>query len=364
MARGASRAGMDLMPWFITDDGFPEHPKVDRLEAVCETWERFAAARTVWHDMGCDCARRLTDGAFLRVRAHRVCRMPRDVVDAALDALVAAGLMRVDGDGFVFHAWAEYQPTRAKVEAMRAAKTDRQRRWRDRVDASTEPSTGASTGASTATSTRRSTGASRSASRDASVDAAPSHPIPSHPIQEEDMSSTATATTGGDRSGAVAPLSLLPPEPPPRDEVAEVFAHWQQATGKGRAVLDAKRRALIARALKLRPAADLRRAVDGYASSAWHRGENDRRTEYLGIELMLRDAAKIEQGLDLAAKAAPAAPRPVPPPAKLEPASPGVMSVEELRAHTAPFMEELRRKREEREAAERRRLNFGREVDP
>ena len=55
------------MPWFITDDGFPEHPKVDRLEAVCETWERFAAARTVWHDMGCDCARRLTDGAFLRV---------------------------------------------------------------------------------------------------------------------------------------------------------------------------------------------------------------------------------------------------------------------------------------------------------
>lgn len=177
---------------------------------------------------------------------------------------------------------------------------------------------------------------------------------------------SATGSTGGDRSGAVAPLSLLPDDPPPRDEVADVFAHWQRATGKGRAALDAKRRTLIARALKLRPAADLCRAVDGYASSPWHRGENDRRTEYLGIELMLRDAAKIEHGLDLAAKAAPvpAAPRPVPPPAKPEPASPGALSAEQLRAHTAPFMEELRRKREEREAAERRRLNFGREVDP
>lgn len=361
MARGAARAGVDLMPWFITDDGFPEHPKVDRLEAICGTWERFAAARTVWHDMGCDCARRLTDGAFLRVRAHRVCRMPREVVDAALECLTAAGLIRVDGaDGFVFHAWAEYQPTRAKVEAMRAAKTERQRRWRDRVDASTEPSTDASTDASTGASTRRSTGASRSASRDASVDAAPSHPI-----QEEYMS--ATGSTGGKRSGAAAPLSLLPDEPPPRDEVADVFAHWQRATGKGRAVLDAKRRTLIARALKLRPAADLCRAVDGYASSPWHRGENDRRTEYLGIELMLRDAAKIEQGLDLAAKAAPsvpAAPKSVAPPAKLPPMPPDVLTPEQLRAHAAPFLEELRRKREEREAAERKRLNFGREVDP
>lgn len=357
MARGASRAGVDLMPWFITDDGFPEHPKVDRLEAICGTWERFAAARTVWHDMGCDCARRLTDGAFLRVRAHRVCRMPREVVDAALECLAAAGLIRADGaDGFAFHAWSEYQPTRAKVEAMRAAKTERQRRWRDRVDASTEPSTDAST--------RRSTGASRSASRDASVDAAPSHPIPSHPIQEEYMSATGAA--GGNRSGADAPLSLLPDDTPPRDEVADVFAHWQRATGKGRAVLDAKRRALIARALKLRPAVDLCRAVDGYASSPWHRGENDRRTKYLGIELMLRDAAKIEQGIDLAVKAAPsapAAPKPVPPPAKLPPMPPDVLTPEQLRAHNAPFLEELRRKRAEREAAERKRLNFGREVE-
>jgi hypothetical protein len=40
--------------WFRTDDDFPEHVKVDALEAAAGSWQVYAAARTVWHDLGCD----------------------------------------------------------------------------------------------------------------------------------------------------------------------------------------------------------------------------------------------------------------------------------------------------------------------
>ena len=91
-----------------------------------------------------------------------------------------------------------------------------------------------------------------------------------------------------------------------------MFAHWQRATGKGRAVLDPKRRTLIARTLKAWPVDEVLRCIDGYASSPWHRGENDRGTTYLDLGLMLRDAAHVEAGIALAAKGAASHPSPAP----------------------------------------------------
>lgn len=109
----------------------------------------------------------------------------------------------------------------------------------------------------------------------------------------------ATSTVTSPRlvtSGALAPLSLVPPTPK-ADPIAEVFAHWRKAMGKtDRTVLDAKRRALIAKALKSYSLDDVLRAVDGYAASPWHRGENDRRQAYDGLDLILRDAEHIEKG--------------------------------------------------------------------
>jgi hypothetical protein len=97
-------------------------------------------------------------------------------------------------------------------------------------------------------------------------------------------------------SPAPAPLSLVPPTPK-ADPIGEVFAHWRKAMGKTeRTVLDAKRRAIIAKALKSYCLADLCRAVDGYAASPWHRGQNDRRTPFDGLDLILRDAEHIEAG--------------------------------------------------------------------
>jgi uncharacterized phage protein (TIGR02220 family) len=80
----------------------------------------------------------------------------------------------------------------------------------------------------------------------------------------------------------------------------EVFEHWRKAVGKAKSVLDAKRRDLIDRRLaEGNSVEDLKAAIDGYARSPWHNGENDRHRKFLGLELMLRDAAHIEAGLDL-----------------------------------------------------------------
>ena len=121
------------MTWFRTDDDFPEHVKVDALEAAAGSWQVYAAARTVWHDLGCDCARRRTDGLFHRQRAHRVCRLPAEVVDEALAALVASGLIRADGaDAYRFHDWDDYQPTKAELDHEKRLNADRQKAWRVR----------------------------------------------------------------------------------------------------------------------------------------------------------------------------------------------------------------------------------------
>lgn len=135
-----------------------------------------------------------------------------------------------------------------------------------------------------------------------------------------------------------------------------MFTHWQTATGKARAALDAKRRAAIERALKLYPVDTLCRAVDGYAASPWHRGENDRGTAYLGLELMLRDAAHIDAGCDLAdkhaAKRAPSAPPPVADPPRAAVETRAFASDPDAVRGMLEFGAQLRAKVEERRAAE------------
>lgn len=143
------------MSWAKFDDAFWSHPKVVRAgnEAVG------AFVRVV-----CYCSQYLTDGAVPAATAREIAR-PK-----VLERLVEVGLLEVDGDGFRVHGYLERNPSRLQVEAERAAKTQRQNRWREsraqesktapnagnvpRVDASTAPS------------------------QDASKDAAPSRPVP------------------------------------------------------------------------------------------------------------------------------------------------------------------------------------------
>lgn len=79
-----------------------------------------------------------------------------------------------------------------------------------------------------------------------------------------------------------------------------VFEHWRAEYQHPRAVLDAKRRRVIAAALKSYDEPTLREAISGYRHSPHHMGENEHRTVYDDIALFLRDAERIERGLRFA----------------------------------------------------------------
>lgn len=119
------------MTWFRVDDDLPEHVKADALIEACgEDKALLATAWAAWLHLGCDCAKRRTDGRFNRARAHHAVRLPPDLVDRAVEMLVVAGLIDRDGTGYVFHDWTDYQPTKAEIDAQRKAATERQKKSR------------------------------------------------------------------------------------------------------------------------------------------------------------------------------------------------------------------------------------------
>ncbi len=93
------------------------------------------------------------------------------------------------------------------------------------------------------------------------------------------------------------------PEPPkPEGPVERIFAKYQQAAKAPRSKLDPKRRRLIKQRLDEGfTELELLKALDGYAGSAWHHGENDRHEKYTNLHLWFRDADHVEAGIAKAA---------------------------------------------------------------
>lgn len=82
---------------------------------------------------------------------------------------------------------------------------------------------------------------------------------------------------------------ILPP-------VEQVFAHWQAVMQMPRAKLDAKRRAAVqARLDDDYTAADLMQAIEGCRKSEWHMGKNDDHKVFNDLELICRDASKVDR---------------------------------------------------------------------
>ena len=79
--------------------------------------------------------------------------------------------------------------------------------------------------------------------------------------------------------------------------IQRVFDHWRTVHRHPKAVLDAKRRKLIATALKSYDEATLCLSISGYLWSPHHQGQNDTGTVFDAIELLLRDAKHIDAGL-------------------------------------------------------------------
>lgn len=106
------------MTWFKVDDGFAFHPKA--IEAG-------NAALGLWVRAGAWCGANLTDGALPR---HMIGTLGAQARDAR--RLVQVGLWVETGTGYRFHEWGLMQPTKADVEAERAANRARQKAWRDK----------------------------------------------------------------------------------------------------------------------------------------------------------------------------------------------------------------------------------------
>lgn len=117
------------MTWFRVDDSFPSHPKV---LAIPRGATRMRAVG-LWTALGAWCAQQLTDGRFGR---HMVAEQGGTPADAR--QLVEVGLWEVTSDGYAFHDWADWQPTRAQVEADREAARARMRTARNKRRSSPE----------------------------------------------------------------------------------------------------------------------------------------------------------------------------------------------------------------------------------
>lgn len=99
-------------------------------------------------------------------------------------------------------------------------------------------------------------------------------------------------------SRTLKPESIKPPTA--NAAAVDVFAHWQMRMNHPGAKLDAKRTKQITAALKLGYTVDhLKAAIDGCAKSPFHMGKNDRQTVFDSIELIFRNADKIDTFIKL-----------------------------------------------------------------
>lgn len=112
------------MPWFKVDDSFYAHPKRVGLPM---------SAVGLWLVAGCWSAQQLTDGYVPKAVLPTLGGNRKDAA-----ALVLAGLWEPKDDGWEFHDWGHYQPTRIQTMADREAARQRMERVRRRRKGATE----------------------------------------------------------------------------------------------------------------------------------------------------------------------------------------------------------------------------------
>ncbi|MFF3497413.1 hypothetical protein ACFYWS_39480 [Streptomyces sp. NPDC002795] len=200
------------MPWARFDDRFPSNRKVRLLTD---------GAFRLYVSAICWSAENLTDGVIKTTEL----RLVSDVKSSRTRAqqLVEAGLFEVvKGVGWKIHDYNEYNPTAEQAKADRAAKTARQKRWREKKNEQqpdpTPPGNGTDVDASTDTS--------QDASRDASRDAAPTRPDPTRPYTGVDPggSSYASRTAGPNDHAPIDDAGFT---------ITDAMRRWSHATYPG-----------------------------------------------------------------------------------------------------------------------------------
>ncbi len=104
------------MTWVKFSDDTPTHPKIVGLSDY---------AIACWFRALCYSAQHLTDG-HIPDAAAKILTTKR----VSWTELEQAGLAHSNGTGWVLHDYTDYQPTKAQVEAERAAWRERQKKAR------------------------------------------------------------------------------------------------------------------------------------------------------------------------------------------------------------------------------------------
>lgn len=110
------------MAWFKVDDGFHSSRKLKSIPPR----NRIAAAG-LWAIAGSWCSQEKTDGHVPNYMIKEWGATPKMV-----ESLVSAGLWKVESDGYSFHSWLEFNPSKDRVEAEREASKARMQASRDK----------------------------------------------------------------------------------------------------------------------------------------------------------------------------------------------------------------------------------------
>jgi len=114
--------------------------------------------------------------------------------------------------------------------------------------------------------------------------------------QEKALKARAKRAKGGSRVVEPKGNSSSSSSSSIKDMSRDVFNHWKTVLNHPKAILDAKVHKLISERLAegFSPE-DLKGAIDGCKSSAWHMGENDRHKKFDSLGLIFRDAEHVEK---------------------------------------------------------------------
>lgn len=78
-----------------------------------------------------------------------------------------------------------------------------------------------------------------------------------------------------------------------------IFDYWKKVMSSPKSVLDANRKGLIIKALKLYSPADVCKAIRGCSKTPHNMGDNQQKTKYNGLNLILRNAEYIDKFIAL-----------------------------------------------------------------
>jgi len=195
------------VPWFKVDDNLAFHAK-----AVAAG----NPALGLWVRAGSWAAQQLTDGF---VPTHMLAALG---TKQQAERLVAVGLWDRTEGGYAFHEWDERQPSRADVEAERAAAKERMRKAREAKKQATQ-------GASSQVSEPRSGDVRPNSRRSApEVRVTPTRPDPTRPDPIEDGEPASAGSQVAAIASPAATLALFTTEPTAQSLVGEWIDHCDQ----------------------------------------------------------------------------------------------------------------------------------------